>query len=143
MIDLETTNIGSHAILITTENQLILQQRDDKPGITNPGLISLFGGTLMRGEEKLNGMYRELEEELTYDFHNNPVQFLTTLYKTKALDGVDYTIHVFLVKNVEIDELVLMEGKALIVDTLENLMVNEKLTRITVAALNYYKNTLL
>ena len=46
MIDKEETNIGAHALLITSDGKIILQQRDNRPQIVNPGLISIFGGTI-------------------------------------------------------------------------------------------------
>ncbi len=42
----------------------MLQLRDDKPGITGPGLWGLFGGKLAWGEPADIGLLRELWEEL-------------------------------------------------------------------------------
>lgn len=52
------------AILFSACGQLILQQRDDVPGIIYPGLVSLFGGHLEPGEAPHQCVQRELEEEI-------------------------------------------------------------------------------
>lgn len=142
MIDIESTNIGSHVLLITKDSKIILQQRDNKPGLINSGLISMFGGTLHEGEDQLNGLNRELTEELGDNFQNYQPQFLCTLYKTKELDGIDYTIHVYIINDVELKALDLKEGKAFVVDSIKNLLSNNSLTRITRLALQEYSKQL-
>jgi 8-oxo-dGTP diphosphatase len=52
------------AILFGTCGQLILQQRDDVPGIVYPGLVSLFGGHIEPGEDAHACIQRELDEEI-------------------------------------------------------------------------------
>jgi 8-oxo-dGTP pyrophosphatase MutT (NUDIX family) len=73
------------------EGKVILQQRDNNPGIVNPGLISMFGGTLKLEDSPELGLKRELEEELELKIENYQVETLGVFYKTKALDGVDLT----------------------------------------------------
>jgi len=48
MVDIKETNIGTGAILVNPQGKIILQQRDKKPGIVNPGMIAIFGGTLKK-----------------------------------------------------------------------------------------------
>lgn len=138
MVDKESTNIGSHALLITKDNKVILQQRDNNPEIVNPGMISMFGGSLHTGESKIEGLLRELSEELNQDFKSYDIQFLATFYKTKPVDGVDYTVHVYTINNVDVDKLQLNEGKGLVVDSAPNLLASKKLTRMTELALTKY-----
>ena len=61
-------NISHHyagVLLETEDGRLIGQQRDDKPGIDNPGRVATFGGTVEEGEDPLHAAWRELVEEET------------------------------------------------------------------------------
>lgn len=139
MVDIEETNIGAHAILRTSDGKVILQQRDNKPGIVNPGLISIFGGTLSASEDIEVGLARELMEELELDVSNLPIFKLGTYYKTKELDGVDFEVNVFTIDDIDVNELKLHEGKNIFCSTLENALQSDKLTRITRLALEDLK----
>ena len=46
----ENLTLYSGVLLVAEDGELILQIRDDKPDITNPGRVSLFGGTAKGGE---------------------------------------------------------------------------------------------
>ncbi|MFA5594546.1 MAG: NUDIX domain-containing protein, partial [Trueperaceae bacterium] len=54
------------AVLLHPDGRVLLQHRDDKPGIESPGKWSLFGGGLDEGEEPAEAMLREIEEEIGY-----------------------------------------------------------------------------
>jgi 8-oxo-dGTP pyrophosphatase MutT (NUDIX family) len=134
-IDIEETNIGAHAILLSRDNKIILQQRDNNPQIVNPGLISIFGGTLKASDNIEEGLKRELLEELELNTSDLSISKLGIYYKTKEIDGTDFEIHIFVIKNIDINKLKLHEGKGFFHDTIENALKNEKLTRITRLAL--------
>jgi 8-oxo-dGTP diphosphatase len=51
------------AILLDTQGRLLLQRRDDIPGILQPGKIGLFGGHREGSETFLNCVMREVQEE--------------------------------------------------------------------------------
>lgn len=51
-------------MLVTSEGQLLLQLRDDKPTIPYPNTWTLFGGSVEPGEPPVYAAARELEEEL-------------------------------------------------------------------------------
>jgi len=53
----------SHAILLLG-NKYIMQLRDKKPHISAPGVWSLFGGRLETNEKQIDGVKREIFEEL-------------------------------------------------------------------------------
>jgi len=53
-------NANAEIILIRTDEALILQHRDDKPGITNPGFITSFGGGVEPGETPAQAALREI-----------------------------------------------------------------------------------
>ena len=121
---------GVHVLLITPENEIILQQKtlDYKP---NPGMISMFGGGVESGESPLDVLKRELFEELQLELNRYEVKTLGTYYKTRELDGVEYGVQVYIVKNVGSKNLPLHEGERIIVEKPENLLLNQKVTRIT------------
>jgi putative hydrolase of the HAD superfamily len=136
----EETNIGAHAILVTPRGKVILQQRESVPNILNPGKISMFGGTLKKNEKPKLGLKREIQEELMINIDNFPIKKLSQYRKTKAIDGIDYLIHVFVIKNIFVKNLKLCEGEGFIIGTVEKLLDNKKLTRITRLALEDYLN---
>lgn len=51
-------------MLVDAAGRFLLQHRDDKPGIINPGAWSTFGGHLEPYETPEEGFLREIEEEL-------------------------------------------------------------------------------
>jgi len=129
-IEKEQTNIGTHAILLTKDKKnIILQLRDTKPG------ISMFGGTIKKGEILTAGLRREIMEELNIDVNNYDSYFLKKYLKSKELDGVDYEIYVYVINNVIVSNLELYEGKGFYVESIDNALKNRKLTRITKLAL--------
>ncbi len=55
------------AILVNPQNQVLLQQRDEKPDLSYGGYWALFGGRVEADEEPEQAMRRELKEELDLD----------------------------------------------------------------------------
>jgi 8-oxo-dGTP pyrophosphatase MutT (NUDIX family) len=51
-------------ILLLPDRRVVLQRRDNHSPIVNPGLVSLFGGTVEAGESFGEAAIRELVEEL-------------------------------------------------------------------------------
>lgn len=51
-------------IMVSPSGQVLLQQRDDKPGLAFAGCWTLFGGQVEPGETPDEAMRRELMEEL-------------------------------------------------------------------------------
>lgn len=138
MIDINNINISAHALLFTKEGKVILQQRDNDPHILSPGLVAIFGGSVNLGESIDSGLRRELAEELELDIDGLPVEKLGIFAKTKEMDKVDCTIHVFVVRNVDVSSLKLHEGKGLVCDFPSEILKLNKLTRIVRLALQSY-----
>lgn len=139
----EETNIGAHAILVETNGDVLLQQRDYKQGIINPGLISMFGGTLRKNETPHHALMREVKEELQIDTSEYKTRKIGAYQKTRKQDGIDYTIHVFSVHDININNLILHEGESIYRTSVEEALANSKLTRITKLALaDYFKSGL-
>ncbi len=58
--------ITSTGILVDRDGRFLLQHRDDKPGIDNPGMWGSFGGRVDPCETPADGFARELQEELSW-----------------------------------------------------------------------------
>ncbi|MEX0750781.1 MAG: NUDIX domain-containing protein, partial [Dehalococcoidia bacterium] len=54
------------ALLVGADGRFLLQHRDDKPEIANPGKWGSFGGEIEPGETPDEGFLREMEEELAW-----------------------------------------------------------------------------
>jgi len=78
---------GVAAILRVKDGRILLQRRDDIPTIPCPGEWTLFGGGLEPKEAPIDGLKRELQEELEFE----PKDF--KLWKVKFVNG--YLAHIF------------------------------------------------
>ena len=99
------------AVLIDTTGRLLLQQRDDVPGILCPGMIGLFGGHREKDETLLQCAVREIYEETGYLVSTDQLEPLV------SYDGVDdergggvLRAELFLIRDVPADLLVITEG---------------------------------
>ncbi|MFD8915645.1 NUDIX domain-containing protein [Streptomyces sp. NPDC059575] len=63
MSDRRVERRGCLAVIVTPRREILLQLRDDKPGICWPGYWSLPGGGLEPGELPRDGVLREIHEE--------------------------------------------------------------------------------
>ncbi len=132
----EKTDIGANVIFVTPDNKIILQKRDINPNILNSGKISMFGGTIKLHENLKDGLRREILEETEIDIENYTILKLGVYYKTKEIDGQDYTVNVFLVKQVPVEKIRVHEGAGFVFDQAEVLLQNSDLTRTTRLALD-------
>lgn len=82
--------VSSLVILYGRENKVLLQLRDAIKTIDYPSYWSLFGGRVELGETPIQGVIRELKEELEYDLTENNLNLFTT---TKIL-GKDIFIFI-------------------------------------------------
>jgi 8-oxo-dGTP pyrophosphatase MutT (NUDIX family) len=61
----------SGVLLISKNNEFILQKRENKINISNPGLITTFGGVCKINESHRDCAVREIMEELCYHININ------------------------------------------------------------------------
>jgi len=106
------------ALLVDINGKLIAQQRDDKPGITNPGMVSLFGGTSHEGESPIETLRRELQEELELEVSSNNLLLQTVKHE----NGTNVACSIYLIEGVDVDTLNLHEGTGFAVGTPEELL---------------------
>ncbi len=105
------------AILIDTRGRFLLQQRDDVPGILQPGKVGLFGGHLEDGETYLQCVVREIQEEIGYHVSPDRFEHLASYDGTEIdADGGTVRGEFFIVRDVPADALRVTEGSLLIVE---------------------------
>lgn len=89
----------ANVLMLSPGGELILQQRDNKPGISNPGRITAFGGGCDEGEEPLHAAKREMQEELGLDLQDSDLTFWKTYRKTMAEHGEDAEVYLFILNH--------------------------------------------
>jgi len=121
------------ALLVDTNGKLIAQQRDDKPGITNPGMVSLFGGTSHEGESPIETLRRELEEELELEVNSNNLLLQTIKHE----NGTNVACSIYIVTGVDTEKLKLHEGAGFATGTPEELL-SRPVTGVTQQAIEAF-----
>lgn len=121
-------NSYSGVLLISKCGKIILQRRDDKKTIINPGKLTTFGGTALPGETPIDCAIREIKEELEYDLDSDRLKEL--LHKQETVNKRKVNCTVYLYDDVDSSELKLNEGKAI-----ELISVEEKLEGLSLSSL--------
>lgn len=121
------------ALLVDTNGKLIVQQRDDKPGITNPGMVSLFGGTSHDGESPIETLRRELQEELELEVNSNNLLLQTVKHENEA----NVACSIYIVTGVDAEKLKLHEGAGFATGTPEELL-SHPVTGVTQQAIEAF-----
>ena len=106
------------AILIGTCGRLLLQQRDDVPGILYPGLVGLFGGHREGSETLLETVRREVEEETGLAFPPERFEHLVD-FRVAYAGGGGVTASYYVLRDVPIADVVVTEGSALVIEPAE------------------------
>ena len=121
------------ALLVDTNGKLIVQQRDDKPGITNPGMVSLFGGTSHEGESPIETLRRELQEELELEVNSNNLLLQTVKHENET----NVACSIYIVTGVDAEKLKLHEGAGFATGTPEELL-SHHVTGVTQQAIEAF-----
>lgn len=102
---------GTSAILVSTDGHLLLQVRDDVPHISDPGKISLFGGRREGKESFLDCVVREVHEEIGLHLPPERFELIGTYFGPDHLTpGGTRHGHVYVARNVPVDQLTVTEG---------------------------------
>ena len=121
------------ALLVDTNGKLIAQQRDDKSGITNPGMVSLFGGTSHEGESPIETLRRELQEELELEVSSNNLLLQTVKHENRT----NVACSIYIVTGVDAEKLELHEGAGFAMGTPEELL-SRPVTAVTQQAIEAF-----
>jgi 8-oxo-dGTP diphosphatase len=105
----------SGAIIVGTCGRLLLQQRDDVPGILYPGQIGLFGGHREGSETPLACIQRELLEELGLNLEPDRCTPLVELSLAYPLGG-GIKASYYIVEEVPLDAIIVTEGAPLVIE---------------------------
>jgi mutator protein MutT len=98
------------AILYNQTNQVLLMQRDEKPGLAFAGQWTLPGGVVESGESADEAIARELREEIELQ----PEVRWWKVYERPHKEGVIVVQHVYTGQiDQHVDEIRLNEGQAL------------------------------
>ena len=106
---------GAQILLVRKDGALLLMQRDDKPGIINPGVISSFGGNVEEGEDPLTAAHREINEETNLGLNKDDLIFFKQYRKTKAEHGEDRDVYYFIARDIDDSNLETYEGQGYVV----------------------------
>ncbi|MGX4803537.1 NUDIX domain-containing protein [Bradyrhizobium guangdongense] len=129
----------SAAILIDNTGRLLLQRRDNKPDIAQPGKISFFGGGREEGESPLDCIVREIEEEVGASLPPSRFEHLTSL---DVPDPENASGHVkgeyFIAREICTADLVVTEGQLLVIDPENIETIRDELTPLTKLVLRQF-----
>ena len=75
------------AIIEVEDYGILFQERDNKKNIWYPNKLGLFGGGVKDGESSINGLIRELNEELRLELTPNQCKYLFNF--TFDLNGIN------------------------------------------------------
>ena len=112
-------------LIVASDGRVLLQHRDDKPGIYEPGRWGLFGGGVETGESTAEAFLREMQEELGW----RPKHFETYRSIELQLPETKLLSHVFAAHlDMPVEQLVLGEGQGMAlfaVDALPDLIATD------------------
>ena len=105
------------AVIIDTHGRLLLQQREDIPGIRAPGKIGLFGGHREGSETFLECVARELREELSYAIpaeHFEPMG--SYMGADSLIQGGKVFGELYIVRGIPVEAINVTEGALFVAD---------------------------
>lgn len=126
--------IYAGVVVETATRLVVLQQRDRKPDITNPGAISIFGGTQQGAETVLEIARRELKEELGIDIPD--LAFVGYLEVFREAKQTVVGCNIFYAKlTCEVSSLICQEGRIVTFANILDALADGALTDVCKEAL--------
>lgn len=102
-------------ILIDANGNFLLQQRDEKPGILNPGMLTLWGGALEGAETPAEGALREIVEETNLRPSVEDLEYVGAYERDYTIADRQVVNYVFVLRNVDPTKLQIFEGQGYVV----------------------------
>ena len=109
---------AASVFLLTEDRRLVLQLRDNKPDIDNPGMITAFGGGAEPGETPVECALRELAEETGIQAQAEDLHLLGATSKVD-FRGRATALIFFLLRDVDSAALEVTEGAAIVLSFAE------------------------
>lgn len=107
---------GTSAILVSTDGRLLLQLRDNLPHVSDPGRIGLFGGGREGDESFLDCIVREVHEEIGLYLPPERFEFIASYLGPDPTTAIGIRRgHVYVARDVPVDQLTVTEGRLRIV----------------------------
>jgi 8-oxo-dGTP diphosphatase len=117
------------AVLFDTNGHLLLQLRDNVPGILFPGKVGLFGGHREGNETFLECVVREVHEELSYYLPRERFESIASRSGPDSeVPGGTVHAEFFVARDVPVDKVKVTEGSLKIVVANELGQIEEALT---------------
>lgn len=107
-------------LLVSNTGSLLMQRRDDKPGIANPGKITAFGGMAEGDETPRQAALRELEEETNLRPPADALRPFATFKKHVPGQDAPDEIHYFILEDIDAASLQVFEGQGFVEVTRQN-----------------------
>jgi 8-oxo-dGTP diphosphatase len=102
-------------IFLNNDGKFILQKRDDKPEIRNPGMITAWGGAVECSESHIQAAVREIREETNLRPGESDFEHFHDYKREYQIDGKQVINHVYLLRNINEDLLKIYEGQGFVV----------------------------
>lgn len=118
-------------IFLNTKGQFILQKRDEKLGIKNPGMIAAWGGALEHPETPLRAAVREIWEETNLRPTESDLQHIGDYMHEDRINGKETIIHAYVLSDIDETRLLVYEGQGYEVLEPKNVSVADLITDFT------------
>lgn len=102
---------AASVIFINGRGEFVMQRRDNKPNIRNPGMITAWGGALEYGETALQAAVREVSEETNLKPQEDDFVFFGDYIRNHRVNGARVLNHVFILGGVDEKNLEVFEGQ--------------------------------
>jgi 8-oxo-dGTP pyrophosphatase MutT (NUDIX family) len=113
------------AFVVCNNGQIMLQLRDNIKSIDNPGTISVFGGSLEKNESYIEGLKRELKEELNVVVDDIDLKSLPMTAKIE--NNIKTECQFYILTNVDPNICVVSEGQAIFMNA-KDALIDQRLT---------------
>lgn len=127
----------SGIILLSPQNALILQRRDDIASIANPGMLSVFGGRRLHTEDDKTCAIRELFEETGLVCSGNELEYFSELSCPVENEKWMHCAF-FIVRNVDINRVQIKEGRYIEIWRASEVVKEPDLTPVTRTVLSKF-----
>lgn len=130
----------ANILVIDNRGNIILQQRDNKPNITSPGMVTGFGGSVEGNETLREAAARELAEETNLEFIKEQLQYHKTIFQPTVNDGTSRWVTYFTLSNQDVSNLEVYEGQGYVTVTPDDNLNDINLSDLARQAIEYYRS---